>query len=140
MAGGQAIDLRRRGPKPTHRPALEIMHRRKTGALIQASVDLGAIAAGVTAGEELAALARFGAEIGLAFQIQDDILDVDRRDASSGQAHRRRCARMQADLSEPAGLSRRARLAREHRDRAVAALAVLGARGTCAAGSRALSP
>jgi len=49
----------------------------KTGALIQCSVLLGAIAAGVTAGEEFAALERFGADIGLAFQIQDDILDVE---------------------------------------------------------------
>src|ERR1700739_3923367 len=53
------------------------MHRRKTGALIECSVLLGALAAGVSGGAELAALGHFGAEIGLAFQIQDDILDVE---------------------------------------------------------------
>ena len=53
------------------------MHRQKTGALIQASVLLGAIAAGRARIRERAALAEFGAEIGLAFQIQDDILDVE---------------------------------------------------------------
>ena len=65
------------------------MHRRKTGALIECSVLLGALAAGVTGGGELAALQRFGAEIGLAFQIQDDILDVDGRPAPARQGHRR---------------------------------------------------
>jgi len=56
--------------------ALEDMHQRKTGALIECSVLLGALAAGLTAGPELQSLQRFGAQIGLAFQIQDDILDV----------------------------------------------------------------
>ena len=57
--------------------ALERMHRQKTGALIQASVLLGAISAGLQDVPQRAALAEFGAEIGLAFQIQDDILDVE---------------------------------------------------------------
>jgi geranylgeranyl pyrophosphate synthase len=51
------------------------MHRQKTGALIQASVLLGAISAGTADAAQRAALELFGAEIGLAFQIQDDILD-----------------------------------------------------------------
>src|SRR5688572_23510926 len=70
MAGGQAIDLAAVGRTLTL-DALENMHRRKTGALIEASVMLGATAAGVTGAAEIAALTRFGAEIGLAFQIQD---------------------------------------------------------------------
>src|SRR5688572_16683322 len=70
MAGGQAIDLAAVGRTLTL-DALENMHRRKTGALIEASVMLGATAAGVTGPAEIAALTRFGAEIGLAFQIQD---------------------------------------------------------------------
>ena len=53
------------------------MHRRKTGALIEGSVLLGALAAGIPEGPPLRALERFGREIGLAFQIQDDILDVE---------------------------------------------------------------
>src|SRR5690349_24088282 len=69
MAGGQAIDLE--SVKQTlDVAALERMHRQKTGALIQASVLLGASAAGVSNTAQLAALAEFGAEIGLAFQIQ----------------------------------------------------------------------
>jgi farnesyl diphosphate synthase len=76
MAGGQAIDLSAVGQKLTVE-GIENMHRRKTGALIECSVVLGALAAGVTAGPELQALQTFGAEIGLAFQIQDDILDVE---------------------------------------------------------------
>jgi geranylgeranyl pyrophosphate synthase len=61
------------------------MHRQKTGALIQASVLLGAISAGLLASPERIALAEFGAEIGLAFQIQDDILDVEGTTTSLGK-------------------------------------------------------
>jgi farnesyl diphosphate synthase len=76
MAGGQAIDLAAVGRRLTLEE-IEDMHRRKTGALLQASVLLGALA---RAGLEPAAhdaLARFGAGLGLAFQIVDDILDIE---------------------------------------------------------------
>ena len=76
MAGGQAIDLEA-VKQLLGEPELERMHRQKTGALIQASVLLGAISAGSPDVPQRAALAEFGAEIGLAFQIQDDILDVE---------------------------------------------------------------
>jgi farnesyl diphosphate synthase/geranylgeranyl diphosphate synthase type II len=76
MAGGQAIDLAAVKQGLTE-SALECMHRQKTGALIRASVELGAISAGLVDAAERAALREFGAEIGLAFQIQDDILDVE---------------------------------------------------------------
>ena len=75
MAGGQAIDLESVG-KRIDLAALQDMHRRKTGALIEASVLLGAVAAGVTSGPSYQALQDYSAAIGLAFQIQDDILDV----------------------------------------------------------------
>ncbi len=75
MAGGQAIDLMAIGRSMTA-AELEAMHRRKTGALIQASVELGAIAAGLGQDPRHEALRVFGAALGLAFQIQDDILDV----------------------------------------------------------------
>jgi geranylgeranyl diphosphate synthase type II len=74
MAGGQALDLQAEGRK-LDLAAVEDLHRRKTGALIEASVVAGGQCAG--AGEDsLRALRRYGAAIGLAFQIVDDILDV----------------------------------------------------------------
>jgi farnesyl diphosphate synthase len=74
MAGGQAIDLASVG-KPLSEDVLRDMHRRKTGALLQASVLLGAVCAPCPAGA-LRALSDFGAAIGLAFQVVDDVLDV----------------------------------------------------------------
>ncbi len=75
MAGGQAIDLDAAG-RPSDPAHIERMHRRKTGALIRASVELGALAAAGIDEAARAALRVYGDEIGLAFQIQDDILDV----------------------------------------------------------------
>ena len=75
MAGGQALDLDATGEQPSVE-MLETMHRRKTGALIEASLVLGALAADAGA-ESIDALRRFGHFIGLAFQVQDDILDVE---------------------------------------------------------------
>ncbi len=74
MAGGQAIDLASVG-KPLAEEVLRDMHRRKTGALLQASVQMGA-ACGNVDDRAWQALSEFGAVIGLAFQVVDDILDV----------------------------------------------------------------
>lgn len=74
MAGGQAIDLSSVGVA-LDQPALEAMHRLKTGALLQASVMMGAATAHVVE-RQAACLADYGASIGLAFQVVDDILDV----------------------------------------------------------------
>ena len=74
MAGGQAIDLASIG-KALVETDLRDMHRRKTGALLQASVLMGA-ATGSVAAPAWAALAEYGAAVGLAFQVVDDILDV----------------------------------------------------------------
>jgi geranylgeranyl pyrophosphate synthase len=76
MAGGQAFDLAAVG----HRlglAELERMHDYKTGALIRASVMLGALASGCRDAATLDALDRFGRAVGLAFQVRDDILDVE---------------------------------------------------------------
>jgi geranylgeranyl pyrophosphate synthase len=93
MVGGQAIDL---AADPSHArndgaphpgldaDALTDMHARKTGALIHASVMAGAIMGGAGA-ETLAALDRFARAIGLAFQIVDDILDVEGASADLGK-------------------------------------------------------
>ncbi len=75
MVGGQAIDLDAVG-KQLDLPQLENMHIHKTGALIRASVLLGGLAAGADQGS-LQALDNYAKAIGLAFQIQDDILDVE---------------------------------------------------------------
>jgi len=75
MAGGQALDLDATGEQPSME-ALETMHRRKTGALIEASLVLGALAADASEAS-ISALREFGRAIGLAFQVQDDILDVE---------------------------------------------------------------
>jgi farnesyl diphosphate synthase len=74
MAGGQAIDLASVGLHLTEDQLLE-MHRLKTGALLQTSVLMGA-ACGEPSAKAMAALARFGEAIGLAFQVTDDVLDV----------------------------------------------------------------
>jgi geranylgeranyl pyrophosphate synthase len=81
MVGGQAIDLQAAGQVPGHAAALDAdslpaMHARKTGAIIRAAGVSGAIMAGADQAA-VSAIDRFGAEIGLAFQIVDDILDVE---------------------------------------------------------------
>lgn len=75
MVGGQAIDLSSVG-KTISQDTLELMHRHKTGALIEASVQLGAIASGQATAQSLQQLSEYAQAIGLAFQVQDDILDV----------------------------------------------------------------
>jgi farnesyl diphosphate synthase len=76
MAGGQAFDLAAVG-KVLDAGELERMHVHKTGALIRASVRLGALAAGCADAPTLAALDVYGHSIGLAFQIRDDLLDIE---------------------------------------------------------------
>jgi farnesyl diphosphate synthase len=83
MAGGQAIDLASTG-KPLDELRLRDMHRRKTGALLQASVLMGA-ATGPCSAAAWAALADYGNALGLAFQVVDDILDVTQASAKLGK-------------------------------------------------------
>src|SRR5580765_5660744 len=83
MAGGQAIDLASIG-QPLGEHALRDMHHRKTGALLQASVLMGA-ACGQATPAQWAALAEYGDALGLAFQVVDDILDVTQASATLGK-------------------------------------------------------
>jgi farnesyl diphosphate synthase len=76
MAGGQAIDLAAVG-RDLDLAALENMHHHKTGALIRASVELGALCGGDLDDRRLESLSVYARCIGLAFQIQDDILDIE---------------------------------------------------------------
>ena len=75
MVGGQVADIESEG-KEVDFATLEFIHTHKTGALIRASVRVGALAAGAT-DKELKALTRYGVDVGLAFQIADDILDIE---------------------------------------------------------------
>jgi farnesyl diphosphate synthase/geranylgeranyl diphosphate synthase type II len=127
MAGGQAIDLES-VKQSLGEAELERMHRQKTGALIQASVLLGALAAGIQGGPERAALTTFGAEIGLAFQIQDDILDVEGTTQALGKRAGADADRIKPTYPSVLGLDRSRAQALACRDRAKAALLPLGPR------------
>ena len=76
MVGGQAIDLESVGKRLTI-DQLEKMHRHKTGALIAASVRMGALTAPDVSDDQLAALTVYSQTLGLAFQVQDDLLDIE---------------------------------------------------------------
>jgi geranylgeranyl diphosphate synthase type II len=83
MIGGQVADLEGEG-KPPEAALLETIHRAKTGALLRASLRLGAICAGAT-DAQYEALSCYGEHIGLAFQIVDDILDVEESSEALGK-------------------------------------------------------
>ena len=129
MAGGQAVDLAAVGQKLSISD-IENMHRRKTGALIQGSVLLGAYAAGLKDGPQLEALRTFGAEIGLAFQIQDDILDVEGDSSLLGKTTGADAALNKPTYPSTAGLQASRDRARQLRDTAIGALRPLGTKGT----------
>jgi geranylgeranyl diphosphate synthase type II len=76
MVGGQAIDLGSVA-RQLDQQSLERMHRHKTGALIEGSIRLGALASGNATPDDLSNFATYARAIGLAFQVQDDILDVE---------------------------------------------------------------
>lgn len=84
MAGGQAIDLASVG-LPLTEPELRAMHRRKTGALLLASVRMGAACAAHPLPAALQALDAYGQALGLAFQVVDDVLDVTADSALLGK-------------------------------------------------------
>ena len=128
MAGGQAIDLESVG-RQLDRRTLDDMHRRKTGALIETSVLLGAAAAGIHSGPEYEALREFGACTGLAFQIQDDILDVAGTTEALGKAAGADAARHKPTYPSIVGMEAAQQHASTLRDRALAAIAPLGPRG-----------
>jgi len=128
MAGGQAIDLESVG-RTLDVPALQRMHRLKTGALIETSVLLGAAAAGVLSGPTWQALHEFGAAIGLAFQIQDDILDVTGTTDTIGKIAGADAAHDKPTYTSLIGLEGAKAAAEAQRARAHAALAPLGAAG-----------
>jgi farnesyl diphosphate synthase len=84
MVGGQAIDIAAEGTRLTL-AQLQTMHRHKTGALIRAAVRLGALSCDTLQAAQATALDRYAEAIGLAFQIRDDILDVEADTATLGK-------------------------------------------------------
>jgi farnesyl diphosphate synthase len=124
MAGGQAIDLASIG-LPLDEHSLRDMHHRKTGALLQASVLMGA-ACGSTTPSQWQALSAFGDAVGLAFQVVDDILDVTQASETLGKT-----AGKDQDNNKPTyvtvlGIDAARRHAADLRDKAQAALARSG--------------
>ncbi len=124
MAGGQAIDLASIG-KPLDECTLRDMHRRKTGVLLQASVMMGA-ACGPTSTPVTKGLSDYGAALGLAFQVVDDILDVTQESHVLGKT-----AGKDQDANKPTyvsvlGLEAARALAQKLRAEAKAALAATG--------------
>ena len=121
MVGGQAIDLGSVGIKLDQK-ALEYMHRHKTGALIEASVKLGALASGRAEKSELKALQTYAQAIGLAFQVQDDILDVESDTQTLGKRQGADIARDKPTSPALLGLEAAKAYALELRDLALHAL------------------
>ena len=113
MIGGQVNDLEGERKKPTPL-LLESIHRAKTGALLRASVRIGSIYAGAT-DDELAALSQYGEHIGLAFQIIDDVLDVEESSEVLGKTAGK--DEVQQKITFPAvyGLERSREMAEEER-------------------------
>ena len=128
MAGGQAIDLESVG-RQLDLTALQTMHRLKTGALIETSVLMGAAAAGVLEGPTRDALREYGAAIGLAFQIQDDILDVTGTTASIGKVAGADAAHAKPTYTSLMGLDGARAAATAQLARARTAIAPLGGAG-----------
>lgn len=127
MAGGQAIDLAAVGCALSL-DALENMHRNKTGALIRASVRLGALCGGKVDESRLAELDAYADCIGLAFQVRDDILDVEADTETLGKTQGADMARDKPTYPSLLGLEAARRKAEELHERAMAELSAFDAR------------
>lgn len=127
MAGGQAVDLLHVG-KAMALPALESMHRMKTGAMIRVAILLGAQCGRGAQGTE-AALATFARAVGLAFQVVDDILDVEGSAAALGKTAGKDAAQNKPTYVSLLGLAEARAHAEALREEAHAAIAPFGRRG-----------
>ena len=127
MIAGQVVDIESEGKK-VELPVLEFIHTHKTGSLILASVRTGGRLGGAS-DVEMEALTRYGKAIGLAFQITDDILDVEGNRASMGRAPGVDKARNKITYPALLGLEESKRRCNELIGQAVAALELFGARG-----------
>ncbi len=126
MVGGQYLDLTHEG-KQIDYEMLRQIHSRKTGALITASVQAGAVL-GSSTPEQFAALTRYGIQIGLAFQIIDDLLNVEGTAEQLGKAAGSDAARNKATYPALFGVDKTRKKAGEAGQEALAALAGFDAR------------
>ena len=127
MAGGQAIDLAGVG-RHFSLPELERMHRLKTGALIRASILLGVGCGLPLSAAEYAAIARFADAMGLAFQVVDDILDVEGSSPQLGKTPGKDALQNKPTYVSVLGLAAAKARASSLRDEAIEALACFGPR------------
>jgi farnesyl diphosphate synthase len=127
MAGGQAIDLAAVG-RELSLDELENMHRHKTGALIRASVRLGALCGCDVSAGQFEQLDAYAACIGLAFQVRDDILDVEADTETLGKAQGADMALNKPTYPSLLGLAAAKQKAAELHERAIAELAGFDAR------------
>jgi farnesyl diphosphate synthase len=125
MAGGQAIDLASIGMELSL-PELEFMHIHKTGALIRAAVLLGAACGDGLRHDAHAHLDRFAKVSGLAFQVVDDLLDVQASTATLGKTAGKDAVQNKPTYVSVLGVGRARELAEELRGQALAALEQLG--------------
>jgi geranylgeranyl diphosphate synthase type II len=128
MVGGQWLDLRAEDAGArVDAQGLERIHRLKTGALLAASLRIGALAAGADEART-EALTAYGRELGLAFQIVDDVLDVTRTDEELGKTAGKDVDAGKATYPALFGLARAREMAESRTDRAVEALRTAGIR------------
>lgn len=127
MIGGQVNDLEGEGREPTP-VLLESIHRAKTGALLRASLRMGAIYAQADR-DQLAALTCFGEHIGLAFQIVDDLLDVEESSATLGKTAGKDAQQHKVTFPAVYWVARSHEMAEEQRRRALETLERFGSSG-----------
>jgi geranylgeranyl diphosphate synthase type II len=126
MIGGQVHDIEGEGQPPTAE-LLESIHRAKTGALLRASVRMGAICAGATP-EEYEALSCYGEHVGLAFQIVDDLLDVEQSSEELGKTAGKDAEQGKITFPAVYGLERSHQMAEQELAQAHATLEPFGKR------------
>jgi len=124
MVGGQTIDLESEG-KAIDLMTLRELHKGKTGALIKASCEMGAIVGGATSEQRQAAV-RYGSELGMAFQIVDDILDVTSSEQKLGKPIGSDADHQKTTYVSLLGLEEAKRRAAQHTAAALEALAIFG--------------
>jgi geranylgeranyl diphosphate synthase type II len=124
MVGGQVADLESERKKPT-RALVEYIHTRKTGALIRAAVRAGALVSKATM-RQFVRLDQYGAAIGLAFQVADDILDVEGGTEKTGKRAGRDAELQKVTYPAAVGMANAKRKAQELLDESLAALSAFG--------------